>query len=658
MKIGVAAAAATVLKQGATLPVSAIAGSPERVSVLLADIVETTPADFARGQGRGVQVPAGDGQSGLRSTTGGEFTSGPVSLPFEATHLGLHWVARGSSAGAVGVALRTSGDGRSWSEWQSLSIEAIADLSLGERSAETAFPIHGHGAESTGGAPGHWEVFASLASGQRGRLAQYRLDFPAGDTAAVDRMTVTAINSEDGPRETIATASVQTQKTFQGADGNSITVITRDGWGCDETKRFKSGAEIWPEMYVPSKKWVLHHTATSNNYTSGAAEVRAIYNYHAVTLGWGDIGYQALVDKSGNIYEGRHGRGEDSATREILSDDVVAGHTSGHNYGSSALAAIGTFSRVDPSSAMWTAIENVATFECGRQYVKPDASSDFLLFGDTWHDGMANISGHRDSVSTDCPGTRLYNRLGSLRTTVASRLAGAAQPALSEKNNAPKSLTAPATLEFVWTSGLTGSYCLEGWRRISTGENITYLNGYQNVESDWGGDSLAQAQTWTSVSGSGIKFSCLPAGHYTMHLQTSTGKYESNLTYLVTGTTDTSTCSEPNDPDPTPPPAQSVSVQSIEITWTKKGKNFDIVTQVKVVDQNNNPVSDATVTVEHQMPNGSKTTNSATTNSSGVSLHKVKTNSTGTYTATVTAIQKTGYTYVANSNSTKTATVA
>jgi hypothetical protein len=50
-------------------------------------------------------------------------------------------------------------------------------------------------------------------------------------------------------------------------------------------------------MYVPAKKVVLHHTATSNAYVDGAAEVRAIYAYHAKTLRWGDIGYHSLIDK-------------------------------------------------------------------------------------------------------------------------------------------------------------------------------------------------------------------------------------------------------------------------------------------------------------------------------------------------------------------------
>ncbi|MGV2482190.1 UNVERIFIED_CONTAM: N-acetylmuramoyl-L-alanine amidase, partial [Salmonella enterica subsp. enterica serovar Weltevreden] len=57
------------------------------------------------------------------------------------------------------------------------------------------------------------------------------------------------------------------------------------------------------------KAIALHHTAGSNNYTraQAAAQVRAAYTYHAQNLGWCDIGYNALVDKYGTIYEGRYG---------------------------------------------------------------------------------------------------------------------------------------------------------------------------------------------------------------------------------------------------------------------------------------------------------------------------------------------------------------
>ena len=63
--------------------------------------------------------------------------------------------------------------------------------------------------------------------------------------------------------------------------------VTRAGWGCDERLRFdSSGGEIWGKEYATWRVVVPHHTATTNNYWDAAAEVRAIYYYHAVTHGW------------------------------------------------------------------------------------------------------------------------------------------------------------------------------------------------------------------------------------------------------------------------------------------------------------------------------------------------------------------------------------
>jgi len=295
-------------------PVPAIAqgNAPERVKVLVADVTESTAADFARGQARGVGVAGEGGQARLQGP-GGEFVSGVIALPLAATHLGLHWVIRGASPESVEVAVRTGANGHAWSEWYPLTIEAEAQRPDGQ------------------------EVFAALAPGNRARVAQYRVTFGSTEMVALEAMTVTALNSVDGPREAVSTETSGTVDfTTPDPDNKTFTVITRAGWGCNEDNRFDGSVEKWPEMYVPAKKVVIHHTATSNTYTDGAAEVRAIYAYHTGTLGWGDIGYNALVDKSGNIYEGRHGRGEDPDTREILSADVVAGHTLSHNYGSLA----------------------------------------------------------------------------------------------------------------------------------------------------------------------------------------------------------------------------------------------------------------------------------------------------------------------------------
>ncbi len=59
----------------------------------------------------------------------------------------------------------------------------------------------------------------------------------------------------------------------------------------------------------PIRAAVVHHTAESNDYQpqDSAAIVQSIYAYHTQMLGWCDIAYNALVDKYGQVFEGRAG---------------------------------------------------------------------------------------------------------------------------------------------------------------------------------------------------------------------------------------------------------------------------------------------------------------------------------------------------------------
>ena len=94
---------------------------------------------------------------------------------------------------------------------------------------------------------------------------------------------------------------------------------------------------------------IVHHTAGSNSYSKSqsASIVRAIELYHVQGNGWNDIGYNFLVDKYGQIFEGRYG-GIDQA--------VVGAHAQGFNTGSVGIALIGDYTSTSITPAARAAL--------------------------------------------------------------------------------------------------------------------------------------------------------------------------------------------------------------------------------------------------------------------------------------------------------------
>ena len=72
-----------------------------------------------------------------------------------------------------------------------------------------------------------------------------------------------------------------------------------------------------------------------NDYTSAdvPAMLRSIYRYHAVSRGWGDIGYNVLADKFGRLWEGRFGG---------MASTVVGAHAGGFNSTTFGVSMLGT----------------------------------------------------------------------------------------------------------------------------------------------------------------------------------------------------------------------------------------------------------------------------------------------------------------------------
>src|SRR5262249_4069973 len=114
-------------------------------------------------------------------------------------------------------------------------------------------------------------------------------------------------------------------------------IITRSGWGADESLR-EPGFICTASVKVA----FVHHTASCNNYTCAPAPsaIRSIYRYHVVSSGWRDIGYNFLIDKCGNIYEGRAGG---------VDKPVMGAHTLGFNTNSMGVAVLGTYTSTQPS---------------------------------------------------------------------------------------------------------------------------------------------------------------------------------------------------------------------------------------------------------------------------------------------------------------------
>ncbi len=241
-----------------------------------------------------------------------------------------------------------------------------------------------------------------------------------------DDVRAVSINTTDGPRS---------PRFVPRKAGASHLVqpglLSRAQWGADESYRFNAdGTEKWPPAFYATQKLIAHHTATKNNDADPAATVRAIYRYHAIDQGWGDIGYNFLVDAQGRIYKGRYSGPPGTRTSDTSTGEdgegrgVTAGHTLGYNSGTMGIAVLGTYRSRGISTTARTSIVSHLAWEAERHGLDPLASSLYVNPVNGSQKSNANISGHRDWVSTDCPGSGFYNQLPSIRQEVAAKVTG------------------------------------------------------------------------------------------------------------------------------------------------------------------------------------------------------------------------------------------
>jgi len=226
-------------------------------------------------------------------------------------------------------------------------------------------------------------------------------------------------------------------------------IVPRGGWLADEAIRKEK-----PVYAANLRMAFVHHTAGTNDYTrlQAPAIVRAIELYHVKGNGWNDIGYNALVDRFGTVYEGRYGG---------VDRNVVGAHAKGFNTGSFGIAVMGDFRTAAPPAPAVDALVRTLAWRLDLAHVDPLATFTAISSGnERFNPGipvlLRAVSGHRDTGLTTCPGQRLYDLIPTIARRVAALgLPKVYAPSVSTDESGGTRFTARRSTALPWTVTVT-----------------------------------------------------------------------------------------------------------------------------------------------------------------------------------------------------------
>jgi len=130
-----------------------------------------------------------------------------------------------------------------------------------------------------------------------------------------------------------------------------------------------------PSDYQPVERIIVHDTgcdATNqacNNNQNPVATIQGIYRYHAVTRGWGDIGYNYIIDQQGRIYEGRFG-GNGVRAAHVYVDRT---HDN-FNFGTIGIAVMGNYAKTQPSEAVYQSLTRLVGWLAAANNLDPQGT--------------------------------------------------------------------------------------------------------------------------------------------------------------------------------------------------------------------------------------------------------------------------------------------
>jgi hypothetical protein len=271
----------------------------------------------------------------------------------------------------------------------------------------------------------------------------------------------------------------------------SPLLIDREAWGANEAIR-----RAPPSYAAALQSALVHHTAGSNSYTASqsAAIVRGIEVYHVKGNGWNDIGYNFLVDKYGQVFEGRYGG---------VDKPVIGAHAEGFNTGSVGVAVLGTYGSTAPPAVARTALAKLLAWRLDIAHVDPSSTLTWISGGNArFASGVPvfirAVSGHRDTGFTACPGAALYSQLEAIARQAASDgLPKLYAPSVRGAIGGQVRFQARLSESLLWTvtvADATGNV-------VATGTGTS-----QDIDWTWDAATVAQGSySWTIAAGDTVR---------------------------------------------------------------------------------------------------------------------------------------------------------
>jgi hypothetical protein len=339
--------------------------------------------------------------------------------------VGVTWEA-GSAAPGTRVLVASREDGQ-WSDYEPLDVEPE--------------PEDAAGTDARGGTEPMW---VGRADGIAVRVVSSTGEAPADLKVATVEPDREASAKTTPTASTAATATTAARKPAPGAPITGPVdfpvmpdIMTRKQWGADESL----GDACWAPRYGRSARAVVvHHTVNANDYdrNDGPAIMRSILAYHTQGQGWCDIGYNLLVDRYGRIYEGRAGG---------IRLPVRGAHAGDYNTDTVGISMIGDYDKARLTRRLKNAMVRLVGWRLGTSYTPISGRTNI------YDKRVPHILGHRDVMSTACPGRYGYAFLPELRKRVRRYLSDYHSPIEARAERLGRDVTGNVFIGEAWRKG-------------------------------------------------------------------------------------------------------------------------------------------------------------------------------------------------------------